>query len=378
MNIINLKDTSNKLYYIGGIVRDYLLNRESRDVDITYVGNAIEYCSKFGKVIRVNPDFGTIRVLVEGQEIDFASTRTESYPKKGLLPKVKKLGVSLKEDIMRRDFTINALAMSVSTGEIIDYTGGIEDLKNKTLRVLYDESFIDDPTRIIRGLKFAMRFGFELESHTKELQDEYLNNINYNMSYKRVKKELEETFGCEDINNSAYVKFIQDGIYKLVTPNAVNQAKVDIAELVKKYPVKYQWLVFVGTLKDLSRLPLTKTEQKILDDIPEKTAFKSDFEIYKTFEHLHTESILLYAILYGKNTACRYLDVLRNIKISITGDDLKFLGIKPSKKFNDCFDFVLKEKLKNPAITHEQELELCRRFFLSLKDEEVHKFLTQS
>ena len=369
MNIINLNDTSNKLYYIGGIVRDYLLNRESRDVDITYAGNAIEYCSKFGKIIRVNPDFGTVRVFVDGRETDFASTRTENYPKKGHLPKVEKLGVSLKEDIMRRDFTINALAMSVSTGEIIDYAGGVEDLKNKTLRILYDESFIDDPTRIIRGLKFAMRFGFELEPHTKELQYEYLNNINYDMSYKRVKKELEETFGSKDINNSAYVKFIQDGIYKLVTPNAVNQVNVDIAELVKKYNVKYQWLVFVGTLKDLSRLPLTKTEQKILDDVPEKTDFKSDFEIYKTFENLHTESILLYAILHDKNTACRYLDVLRHIKISISGDDIKTLGIKPSKKYNDCFDFVLKEKLKNPAITHEQELEFCRRFFQSLKGE---------
>ena len=363
MNIINLKDTSNKLYYIGGVVRDYLLNRESRDIDITYTGNAIEYCAKFGKVIRVNPDFGTIRVLVDGLEIDFASTRTEIYPEKGHLPVVEKLGVSLKEDIMRRDFTVNSLAMSVSTGEIIDYTGGIEDLKHKTLKVLYDESFIDDPTRIIRGLKFAVRFGFELSPHTKKLQDEYLNNINYDMSYKRVKKELEDTFGCKDINNTTYVKFIKDGIYKLVTPNELKPVKVDIADLVKKYPVKYQWLVFAGTLKDLSRLPLTKTEQKILDDVPEKTYFKSDFEIYKTFENLNTETILLYAVLHDKNIAVRYLDVLRNIKISITGEDLKELGIKPSKKYTDCFDFVLQEKLKNPSMPHKKELELCRGFF---------------
>ena len=70
----------------------------------------------------------------------------------------------------------------------------MNDLENKKLRVLHDESFIDDPTRIIRGLKFAVRFGFELEEHTKKLQDEYLANINYDMSYKRVKKELIETF----------------------------------------------------------------------------------------------------------------------------------------------------------------------------------------
>ena len=148
MNIININDTSNKLFYIGGVVRDELLGRKSFDIDITFVGNAIEYCARFGEIIQENPDFGTIRVNVEEQEVDFASTRSESYPRKGHLPVVDKIGCSLKEDVLRRDFTINALAKSVTTGEIIDYTGGLEDLKNKKLRVLHDESFIDDPTPV--------------------------------------------------------------------------------------------------------------------------------------------------------------------------------------------------------------------------------------
>ena len=182
MKIIKINDTSNKLFYIGGVVRDELLGRESLDVDITYVGNAIEYCSKFGEVVQGNPDFGTVRVkLQQGKDttnkdviVDFASTRFESYPKKGHLPVVEKIGCSLKEDVLRRDFTINALAKSVATGEIVDYVGGLDDLKEKKLKVLHDKSFIDDPTRIIRGLKFAVRFGFELDAHTKKLQDEYL------------------------------------------------------------------------------------------------------------------------------------------------------------------------------------------------------------
>ena len=210
MDIIKINDNSNKLFYIGGVVRDKLLGLESFDIDITYVGNAIEYCSKFGEVIQENPDFGTVRVNVKGKEVDFASTRSEKYPKKGHLPVVDKIGCSLKEDVMRRDFTINALAKSVTTGEIIDYTGGLEDLKNKKLRVLHDNSFIDDPTRIIRGLKFSVRFGFELEEHTKKLQKEYLSNINYDMSYKRVKKELIETFNLNSQN--AFDKFINEKI----------------------------------------------------------------------------------------------------------------------------------------------------------------------
>ena len=148
MNIINIKDNSNKLFYIGGVVRDELLGKESFDIDITYVGNAIEYCAKFGEVVQINPDFGTIRVNVDGKDVDFASTRSEKYPKKGHLPVVEQIGCSLKEDVMRRDFSVNALAKSVTTGEIVDYTGGLDDLKNGKLRVLYDESFVDDPTRI--------------------------------------------------------------------------------------------------------------------------------------------------------------------------------------------------------------------------------------
>lgn len=390
MNIININDNSNKLFYIGGVVRDEILGKKSFDIDITYVGNAIEYCSKFGEVIQENPDFGTIKVNVDGKEVDFASTRSESYSHKGHLPVVEKIGCSLKEDVMRRDFTINALAKSVTTGEIVDYVGGLEDIKNKKLRVLHDESFIDDPTRIIRGLKFSVRFGFELEEHTKRLQDEYLSNINYDMSYKRVKKELIETFyphpnfcHSRSENNEilpsstkknvgegkiqfAFEKFINEKIYKLVTPNEVELPKINIEKLINNYltlqPFNHstnKWLVYVGVLKDLSRLPLTKTEQKILDDIPQKE-LKTDFEIYKAFENKHIETVLLYAILRDEKAARRYLDVLRNIKIEITGKDLQKLGIQPSPKYQEVFDEVLKQKLKNPNMTKSDEIEYLK------------------
>ena len=441
MNIIKINDNSNKLFYIGGVVRDELLGRESLDVDITYVGNAIEYCSKFGEVVQVNPDFGTVRVAIPSHPslcdthspigtrgevtVDFASTRSESYPKKGHLPVVEKIGCSLREDVMRRDFTINALAKSVTTGEIVDYVGGLEDLKNKKLRVLHDESFIDDPTRIIRGLKFATRFGFELEEHTKKLQDEYLANINYDMSYKRVKKELIETFqpyytphpsyghpawlfavnGSTECSAGStptcassalssqsalpvgarggvtFQKFIDQKIYKLVTPNDVKIPKVNVEGLVKKYctphpsplPVGARgeekppscsaaiWLIYVGILGDLSRLPLTKIEQKILDDVP-KEVLKSDFELYKTFQNTRIETVLLYAITKDETGARHYLDDLREIKLDITGKDLQALGIKPSPKYQVIFDEVLKAKLQNPKMTKTDEIEIAKKY----------------
>lgn len=458
MDIINIKDKN--LYYIGGVVRDEILGRKSLDVDITYVGNAIEYCSKTVKaeIVQENPDFGTVRVLIRhcGQAqcdsqshnfdgiamsdqvrhdgkifsndemiVDIASTRSESYPHKGHLPVVEKIGCSLKEDVLRRDFTINALAKNTLTGEIVDYTGGLEDLKNKKLRVLHDESFIDDPTRIIRGLKFSVRFGFELEEHTRKLQEEYLENINYDMSYKRVKKELVETFnplpnfshshpdngeippshkerGQVNIHQLAFEKFINEGIYKLVTPNAVEMPKVNIENLVNEVLQKVRsledrklgclqkintdkissgslnaislssypptllpsniWLVYVGVLRDLSRLPLTKIEQKILDDVPQ-TKLETDFELYKAFENAYTETVLLYAILVDESGARRYLDFLRNIKISVTGKDLQNLGLKPSPKYQEIFDAVLKEKLQNPEMTKDDEINFVRYNF---------------
>lgn len=406
MNIININDTSNKLFYIGGVVRDELLDKQSIDIDITYVGNAIEYCSKFGEVIQINPDFGTVRVKIPssphreitdfvpptGSEhnvseelnnviVDFASTRSESYPKKGHLPVVEKIGCSLKEDVLRRDFTINALAKSITTGEIVDYVGGLKDLKNKKLRVLHDNSFIDDPTRIIRGLKFAMRFNFELEEHTKKLQDEYLKNINYDMSYKRIKKELIETFNAPLSNitkeykkQRTFERFINEKIYKLVTPNDVEIPSINIEELIEKYCLdmdchvanaprndEHIWLIYVGVLKDLSRLPLTKIEQKILDDVPQNI-LNSDFELYKTFENAKIETILLYAILKDQKGAKHYLDNLRNIKISINGKDLQNLGISPSPQYQEIFDEVLKAKLQNPKMTKEDELKIAKSY----------------
>lgn len=356
-----IKDKSDKLFYIGGVVRDELLGRKSFDIDITYIGNALEYCKKFGDIIQENPDFGTLRVdvskeFLENNErtiVDFASTRSETYPQKGHLPVVQNLGCSLKEDVSRRDFTINALAKSVKTGEIIDYTGGLDDLKAKRLRVLHDMSFVDDPTRIIRALKFSVRFGFELEEHTKKLQDDYLQNINRDMSYKRLKKELIETFNLN--SQTAFEKFIKDGIYKLVTENDVKLPDCNIEKLVNIYKPENIWLVYIGVLKDLSRLPLTKTEQKIIDDIPQKI-IADDFELYKNFENSNIESVLLYGILYDMNSAKKYLDKLRYTKLEITGNDLKSLGIAPSKKYQEIFDKVLKLKLKNPKMTKQDEI----------------------
>lgn len=407
MDIISLKDTSNKLFYVGGVVRDELLGIKSLDVDIVYEGNAIETIAKdfengknvilnsfqnlkveISELVRVNPDFGTIRVnlnphpnfshfqgengeilpspTVRGDTVvDIASTRTEKYPRKGHLPVVDKIGVSLKEDALRRDFTVNALYKSLSTGEFFDFTGGIEDLKNKTLRVLHEKSFVDDPTRILRALKFSYRFGFELSEKTRALRDEYLQNINYDMCFKRVKKELIETLGLN--SDALFEEFIESGIYKLVTPNQVSLPAVPFKPLVEKYAPESEniWLIYAGILRDLTRLELTRKEQKILDDFLalENSDLQSDFEIYKTFENVEIESIILYAALKNEKIARYYLDDLRRIKIETTGKTLGAEGFEPSPKYKEIFDFLLQKKLENPSMTLQDEIKLVKEKF---------------
>ena len=126
MNIINLHDKN--LYYIGGVVRDELLGKESFDIDLTYEGDAVEFAKNINgvQIKQINKDFGTVRILYDGKEIDIASTRNEIYPHKGHLPEVFDIGCSLRDDVLRRDFTINALAKSTMTGEIKDFTGGLK------------------------------------------------------------------------------------------------------------------------------------------------------------------------------------------------------------------------------------------------------------
>lgn len=258
------------LYFIGGIVRDEFLNTKSIDTDFCYEGDAISYAQQKGfNIIKTNPDFGTVRISADGKEVDIASTRTETYPQKGHLPRVENIGCSLEEDLKRRDFTINAIAKRTTDGEVIDSYNGIGDIKSKTLRVLHKDSFIDDPTRIIRGLKFSVRFGFNLSKETQEFQEEYLNNINYDMSYHRIRKELIETFSLN--KPEAYDKFIEQGIYKLLGEN-VKPPQIsgeDIYNAIGNTTTNYIWLFyivpFVFSGFSLDTIYPSKAEKRIIE-----------------------------------------------------------------------------------------------------------------
>ena len=252
------------LYYVGGVVRDEILGVQSFDTDYCYEGNAIDFAKKNNlNIIKENPDFGTVRVLFNGKEIDIASTREETYPFSGHLPVVKNIGCPLKDDLKRRDFRINAIAKNTLTNEIFDPFNGKSDIEKKIIRVLHDKSFVDDPTRIVRALKFAVRFGFDLEPHTKELQDKYLSDINYDMSYHRLKKELVETFNLNRAD--AFDIFISENIYKLLGKNqkTINLKGQKIQKAVNG--TKFTpWIIYMSFF-NLENLPLTRQEKRIIE-----------------------------------------------------------------------------------------------------------------
>ncbi len=250
------------LYCVGGAVRDELLRIKSLDTDYCYEGDAIKF-AKGMNVIRKNSAFGTVRVLFEGEKIDIASTRKEKYPRPGHLPVITEIGCSLEEDLKRRDFTINSMARRTTDGKLFDPFNGLADLEERKIRILHDRSFIDDPTRIIRALKFSVRLGFNLSKNTKRLQDEYLANINYDISWHRMKKELVETFSLN--RQKAFDIFVKEGIYKLLGPNQkIPAIKQSIEKIVKEYPSKHSWLIYLG-LFDLSNFELTKAERRIIE-----------------------------------------------------------------------------------------------------------------
>jgi len=280
------------LYYVGGVVRDEILNLPSFDTDYCFEGDAIDFAKKMKlEIIKENPDFGTVRVLSDNKEIDIASTREESYPKAGHLPKVENIGCPLEKDLKRRDFTINALAKNTVTGEIVDYFNGLDDIKKKELKLLHKNSFKDDPTRIIRGLKFSVRFGFELENETKKLQEEYLKNINYDMSYHRLKKELVETFNLN--KQEAFDKFLKEKIYLLLGENqTIPKIKASVEDEVRKFNIKSPWIIYMGFF-DLSALSLTRRQKKIVE-------WFSRLREQEATNNTPPESVIMYKLMYGE------------------------------------------------------------------------------
>jgi len=185
------------IFLVGGTVRDILLRVKNYDLDFVIEGDALNLARilnrSFKGSLKQHRAFGTATITYRDVRLDIATARQESYKRPAAYPDVRP--AAIKEDLFRRDFTINAMAVSINRkgfGEIIDFYGGSKDLKKGIIRAMHERSFIDDPTRIFRGVRFAVRFDFKIERRTKKLMKEailegYLGEVNRN----RVRKEIE-------------------------------------------------------------------------------------------------------------------------------------------------------------------------------------------
>ena len=199
-------------FLVGGLVRDLLMERRSVDLDIVVEGDGIAFAEKVATMVEGTvssyPKFGTATVVINGVvKIDIAGARTEFYEYPAAKPQVEMS--TLKQDLFRRDFTVNAMALSLnyeSIGLLIDYYNGCEDLKEKKIRVLHNLSFVEDPTRIVRALRFKARYGFELSSETegfarKAVEDGVLENLSRRRLWHEMYLALQESCAYEILDS---------------------------------------------------------------------------------------------------------------------------------------------------------------------------------
>lgn len=202
MNIIKIvgkiaDELKIKAYIVGGPVRDKLLGIANYDLDFVVEGDGIKFAEAVNKKLKgkltTYRAFGTATIELKGKRIDIVTARKETYKYSAAYPAVRP--GAIKDDLFRRDFTINAMAISVNKknfGKLVDFYKGQKDLKKGVIRVLHDKSFMDDPTRIFRAVRFSVRFGFKIEPHTKKLMKEaVLDGLLGEVNAGRIRKEIE-------------------------------------------------------------------------------------------------------------------------------------------------------------------------------------------
>ncbi len=391
------------LYVVGGFVRDLLLDRRIEDIDIVVEGDGIEFAKFYAKQagcrVNTHKKFGTaVIVFPDNFKVDVASARLEYYTMPAALPIVEKS--SIKMDLARRDFTINTLAISLhpdSYGTLIDYFGASRDLKDKTIRTIHNLSFVEDPTRIFRAIKFANRFGFDIGKVTSTLIKNAVKiDCFKNLSGLRVLSELKQIFGEENpipaihtMETYGLEKIIHDQL--MITPftyllfESVNKTLTwhDLLYVDEEYP---RWAVyFMALLNRCSykvsqgiclRLMMPEKEKSLLLDkrykaenrlnLIESAYPMSRQELYWGLIGFKTEFIL-YMMALAKNEAVRkalsnFYTHHRHMKPLIGGKDLLAIGIKPGSIYTKIFNQIINEKLNDRLKTREEEVTFATHY----------------
>ena len=384
-------------YLVGGSVRDLLRGQENLDIDIVIEGDGIRFANEFGRIlnakVRTHERFGTAQVFTHNLKIDVATARMEYYESPAALPKVEVS--SIKKDLSRRDFTINTLAVKLTKkdfGMLIDYFGGQRDLKEKTIRVLHNLSFIEDPTRAFRAVRFSERFGFKISKHTQNLMKSALRmNLFDKLSGSRLYEELRMTFD-ETEPVRAIKRLSEYGLLKVIQKNLVFDGEMESRLQSLHDTLSWFNLLFLDERLDKSTLYLMtllsslsdedrdmvlcrlSTPPKINERITKGIMMAKELlrmlplqdpaRIYKVMHVIDAETLLFAMALtpdtHKKKEISQYLLELRKIKPHLTGTDLKNMGIIPGPIYSRIFATLLEGRLSGNLRTKEDEIAAVR------------------
>lgn len=398
------------IYVVGGFVRDIILGVENLDIDIVVEGNGLEFAEELiiniGEVLNRLSITGSVKLtkydrfktafldIGNSLGIDIVTARKEIYEYPGALPQICQ--GSLMDDIFRRDFTINSMAFVIlrnGFGKLVDFYGGKEDLSKGLVRILHPESFIDDPTRLFRAVRFEQRYGFQLEEITLKLAKEAIDSdVLKTISKERISFEffimLKEKKLVDMLKRMKDIGLIEKAYPEL----RLNKDIFDMLLCYKEYFEKLNDVTAFesGIDEELLRLliifsnidietgeilfdkmklskPYREKVQKFLKLVSDREKLKNstDYIVYKTLLPLCHEGIVVFCLLYKEyeSRILQYLKITKNIKLLISGRDLNNIGIKPGPLYREIYDKIIEEKIKGNLNSYEEELHYVKMIY---------------
>ncbi len=380
------------VYLVGGIVRDLLLDARSVDLDIAVEGgDAIAFAralaGSLGGRMTAHGAFGTASVRHgEGGRVDVVTARREFYRAPGVLPAVEP--ASIREDLLRRDFTVNAMAVSLKAadlGRLVDPFGGRADLAAGTIRVLHDASFADDPTRIFRAVRYESRYGFRIDEHTAALANNSIElGLVGDLSPARLRDELLALLREETVRHSVE-RLAELGVLGAVHPGVRADGETlalleRIAELgstcapeAPTWRLRLEALVHRVPSEELPGwLGRLKLQRRDAEQIAGAVAVAPGLverlgagglepaEIVALAEPYAPDAPLLALAIAELEPLRAYFGRLRSVRLEVTGADLAELGLGESPRVGEILGELRRRKLNGAIDGRASELAAAR------------------
>jgi tRNA nucleotidyltransferase (CCA-adding enzyme) len=378
------------VYLVGGTVRDILLGERSFDVDIAVEGDAIALAQALadalGGRVRAHEKFGTAVVIYgEAERVDVVTARTEFYDAPAALPTVEH--ASIREDLFRRDFTINAMAVSLKgadLGRLVDPFAGRRDLESKTVRVLHNLSFIDDPTRIFRAIRYENRYGFRMDEHTLRLARGTIEmGLVGDLSSARLRDELIALLEEGELDH-AIPRLAELGADRAIHPHlaaddeavdllrrlttlrdryglAIPSWRLGLAALARRLPPDevYGWLQRLKVRRrDAERIAAAVTVGPRLVERLQKGAEPAD--VVALAEPFAPDAPLFALALADLPPLHAYFERLRDVRLEVSGADLAELGLDESPRVGEILAELRRRKLNGELDGRDSELAAAR------------------